>query len=127
MFARNAALEKKKKILFRKFIHVDTIIIASVIQRLTGNEVINTLKGETFADYKVFNINFLIGIFIFCLHKFSWMTVFKNLFEYDLLLVTSFEDIEITKKKNCMYLPSVLCVCYSFSNVGNYNSHELLL
>ena len=58
LFAGNAALEKKKKILFRKFIHVDTIIIASVIQRLTGNEVTNTLKGETFADYKVFNINF---------------------------------------------------------------------
>ena len=110
LFAGNATLENKNKILFRKFVHVDTIIIASVIQRLTGNEVINTLKGETFADYKVFSINFLIGIFIFCLHKLSWMTVFKKLFEHDLLLVTSFEDIEITKKKNCMYPSSVLCV-----------------
>ena len=125
LFAGNAALEKKKKIRFRKFVHVVTIIMTSMIQRLTGNEVINTLKRETFADYNVFNINFLTGILTFC--KLSWMTVFKKLFEHELLLVTSFEEIEITKKKTVVSVFCFVHVCYSFSNEGNYNAHELLL
>ena len=54
--------------------------------------------------------------------NFPGRPVLKNVSKYRLLLVASFQDVEIKKKKINFYVIALLfCLYYSFNNAENYN------